>query len=153
MHTLTVFFIIGICLSVFIDESQNEPVERFRRSTCFCSGNECCSKWGYCGTSDEYCGKGCQSGPCKRSSSGKAKTFEITSEAFTCVFPSIDVDLRLQRFKGLIEAMDQMKWKPANDLEAAIFLSHVSHETDGLKTLIEYCAKQGSRSSPFFVLL
>ncbi|KAK4365996.1 hypothetical protein RND71_013876 [Anisodus tanguticus] len=24
----------------------------------------CCSKWGYCGTGNDYCGKGCQGGPC-----------------------------------------------------------------------------------------
>jgi len=26
-----------------------------------CAKNECCSQYGYCGTSDEYCGYGCQS--------------------------------------------------------------------------------------------
>ncbi len=29
-----------------------------------CKNNLCCSKWGHCGTSDVYCGDGCQSGPC-----------------------------------------------------------------------------------------
>lgn len=30
-----------------------------------CKGNMCCSRWGYCGTTNDYCGTGCQSGPCK----------------------------------------------------------------------------------------
>ncbi|WZY82321.1 hypothetical protein YC2023_028705 [Brassica napus] len=30
-----------------------------------CKGNMCCSRWGYCGTTNAYCGTGCQSGPCK----------------------------------------------------------------------------------------
>ena len=40
-----------------------------------------------------------------------------------------------------------MKWKPENAIEAAIFLAHVAHETDGLRTLVEYCSKDGSKSS------
>ncbi|KAL0720571.1 hypothetical protein Bca4012_035170 [Brassica carinata] len=30
-----------------------------------CKGNMCCSKWGFCGLTNAYCGTGCQSGPCK----------------------------------------------------------------------------------------
>lgn len=29
-----------------------------------CPNNLCCSQWGYCGTSAEYCGECCQNGPC-----------------------------------------------------------------------------------------
>ena len=29
-----------------------------------CSGNNCCSQYGYCGSSDDFCGDGCLSGPC-----------------------------------------------------------------------------------------
>ncbi|XP_072150822.1 uncharacterized protein [Setaria viridis] len=29
-----------------------------------CSNNLCCSQWGYCGLGGDYCGNGCQSGPC-----------------------------------------------------------------------------------------
>ena len=69
---------------------------RFVRSSCACSSNECCSKWGYCGTTDAYCGKGCQSGPCKTPPNAKHSSFDITSEIFACVFPNIDNDLRAQ---------------------------------------------------------
>ncbi|KVH91273.1 endochitinase EP3-like [Cynara cardunculus var. scolymus] len=31
---------------------------------CNCAQNLCCSKYGYCGTGDAYCGNGCQGGPC-----------------------------------------------------------------------------------------
>ncbi|RZC51217.1 hypothetical protein C5167_019643 [Papaver somniferum] len=34
---------------------------------CGCAANECCSQYGYCGTSDAYCGKGCKSGLCSAS--------------------------------------------------------------------------------------
>ncbi|KAK3142928.1 hypothetical protein QOZ80_4BG0354310 [Eleusine coracana subsp. coracana] len=29
-----------------------------------CANNQCCSQYGYCGLGGDYCGKGCQSGPC-----------------------------------------------------------------------------------------
>ncbi|CAL4997786.1 unnamed protein product [Urochloa decumbens] len=29
-----------------------------------CSNNYCCSRYGYCGLGGDYCGGGCQSGPC-----------------------------------------------------------------------------------------
>ncbi|GJP74248.1 hypothetical protein CLOP_g4863 [Closterium sp. NIES-67] len=35
-----------------------------------CADNLCCSKWGWCGSTDEYCGAECQSGPCTGSGSG-----------------------------------------------------------------------------------
>jgi chitinase len=31
---------------------------------CGCAEGQCCSKWGYCGTTKAYCGEGCQSGAC-----------------------------------------------------------------------------------------
>ncbi|XP_059445868.1 endochitinase EP3-like [Corylus avellana] len=30
---------------------------------CGCATHQCCSRWGYCGTSKDYCGTGCQEGP------------------------------------------------------------------------------------------
>ncbi|KAL6628661.1 RNI-like protein [Neocallimastix sp. 'constans'] len=39
-----------------------------------CPSGECCSKYGYCGTSDKYCGKGCQS------EFGKCDTSKDTSK-------------------------------------------------------------------------
>ena len=37
-------------------------------STSLCAGNLCCSQWGYCGSTSEYCGTGCLSGPCSAGS-------------------------------------------------------------------------------------
>jgi len=34
-----------------------------------CLDSECMSQWGYCGTTSDYCGTGCQSGPCQGGSS------------------------------------------------------------------------------------
>jgi hypothetical protein len=145
MRIIQVLLVFVIFLSTILYEIKGKTLKRRIRSSCFCSKSECCSKWGYCGTTDAYCGKDCQSGACKMSSNTKHISFDLTSEVFACIFPNIDDDLRTKRFQGLIEAMKQMKWKPMSSTEAAIFLSHVSHETDGLKTLVEYCSKQGSK--------
>jgi hypothetical protein len=152
MRITQLSFVLVVFFSLILHEVKGgigssllESFKRLIRLKCVCSENECCSKLGYCGKTDAYCGEGCQSGPCKASRNTIHDYFGITSEAFECVFPNIDDDLRAQRFKGLIEAMELMKWKPMNSTEAAVFLSHVSHETDGLKTLVEYCSKQGSK--------
>jgi len=46
-----------------IGEAKSILSARFTRSTC-ASFLECVSKWGFCGTGSEYCGDGCQAGPC-----------------------------------------------------------------------------------------
>uniref|UniRef100_A0A0E0KS96 chitinase n=1 Tax=Oryza punctata TaxID=4537 RepID=A0A0E0KS96_ORYPU len=34
---------------------------------CGCAADLCCSQYGYCGLGGDYCGVGCQSGPCYNS--------------------------------------------------------------------------------------
>jgi len=95
----------------------------------------CCSKWGHCGSTAEYCGAGCQSGPCINDNDNS--TYIITKAIFQCAFPSLNATMFDRRFQGLKET----QWSPVNRDEAAIFLSHVSHENDGLHTYIEYCQR------------
>ncbi|XP_027355340.1 endochitinase PR4-like [Abrus precatorius] len=35
-----------------------------RAQNCGCEAELCCSQYGYCGNGDDYCGRGCQEGPC-----------------------------------------------------------------------------------------
>jgi hypothetical protein len=147
--SLIVFVFLGILFSKTngsITDQLLEILKRFILTSCNCSSYYCCSKWGYCGKTDAYCGDGCQSGPCKTPPTTINPSFIITPELFQCVFPEIEVDLRTRRLQGLTEAMTEMKWKPMNNIEAAIFLAHVAHETDGLNTLAEYCAIKDSKS-------
>ncbi|CAF3339864.1 unnamed protein product [Rotaria socialis] len=60
----------------------------------------------------------------------------IDSNTFACVFNTIDSSARTKQFGALIAS----GWTPNNKDEAAVFLAHVYHETDGLKTMREYCA-------------
>eukprot|EP01018_Ginkgo_biloba_P030660 Gb_29994 [translate_table: standard] len=41
---------------------------------CGCTSNLCCSKFGYCGTGDAYCGDGCKSGPCTNGGGSSSPT-------------------------------------------------------------------------------
>lgn len=104
----------------------------------------CRSKWGYCGTGEAYCGEGCTAGPCWGGNNGNNGNTGgtggdgsiITDQAFACAFNTIDAGTRTNRLAGLRSS----GWKPTNKDEAAVFLAHVFHETDGLKVIREYCA-------------
>ncbi|CAF1221734.1 unnamed protein product [Rotaria magnacalcarata] len=110
------------------------------RSSCS-SPSDCQSKWGYCGTGSDYCGDGCRGGPCWGNNNpsggrGGGSVGVIDSNAFACVFNSIDSSARTKQF----DALTASGWTPNNKDEAAVFLAHVYHETDGLKTMREYCS-------------
>jgi chitinase len=50
---------------------------------CGCQSGYCCSKYGYCGTTSEYCGAGCQSGPCTGTTgSGGVDVDSVVTDAF-----------------------------------------------------------------------
>ena len=106
--------------------------------------NACLSQYGYCGTTDEYCGQGCKAGPCKTTggNGGSTNGYNITDSNFACVFNNLNASTRGQRLNGLRRS----GYRPGNKDEAAVFLAHVYHETDGLKTLTEYCAPGKSYS-------
>lgn len=57
---LFVLFFTKFCNSVVIDLAGDIRCGRDFNNA-LCSNNECCSKWGYCGTTVDHCGAGCQS--------------------------------------------------------------------------------------------
>lgn len=44
--------------------------ETVKSQNCGCAPNLCCSQFGYCGSTDAYCGTGCRSGPCRSPGGG-----------------------------------------------------------------------------------
>lgn len=123
-----------------IDVPYQQEITRVRRQSECSVASMCRSKWGFCGYGSTYCGEGCQAGPCTStggSGGNNGHSGDIINEKkFQCVFKTIDGNTRSQRLEGLRKS----GWKPHNKDEAAVFLAHVYHETDGLKTLKEYCA-------------
>ena len=72
MHIIQVSWFILLVNTFLIEtihaslsEQLYEILKRLIQTECNCSPYHCCSKWGYCGLTDAYCGDGCQSGPCK----------------------------------------------------------------------------------------
>ncbi|CAF1121649.1 unnamed protein product [Rotaria sordida] len=127
------------------DEQEIDTVLSFMTRAACPDHKMCRSKWGYCGTGHEYCGDGCTAGPCfggnnggngNNGGGGGGGGSIITDQNFACAFNTIDAGTRQSRLNGLRNS----GWKPSNKDEAAVFLAHVFHETDGLKTIREYCA-------------
>jgi len=148
MHTHKLLLFIAIGLIHMIQGNATEQEEAVlhhveRRQGCP-DGSMCRSQWGYCGTGGDYCGGGCTAGPCWSGGgnpgggghSGGGDSSIINEQNFGCAFNTIDAGTRSNRFHGLRNS----GWNPANKEEAAVFLAHVFHETDGLKVIREYCA-------------
>ncbi|CAF1261282.1 unnamed protein product, partial [Rotaria sordida] len=68
----------------------------------------------------------------------------ISREKFRKIFRELDDAKSDKRFKALETASKEMGWQPSNKEEIAAFLGHVAHETDGLRTLTEYCGRNNS---------
>ena len=130
--------LVGIIVGVLpkYSEAQN----------CGCATDQCCSRWGYCGTSDDYCGTGCQGGPCYASppTNDVSVADIVTSEFFNGILDEADASCAGKNFFtraafleattsfnefGRIGSVDDSK------REIAAFFGHVTHET-GRKILI-----------------
>ncbi|KAG5530510.1 hypothetical protein RHGRI_025454 [Rhododendron griersonianum] len=59
--------------------------------SCGCNADECCSQYSYCGTSDAYCGTGCQAGPCT-TASGTTPIDVSVSDIVTDAFFNVIID-------------------------------------------------------------
>jgi hypothetical protein len=69
----------------------------------------------------------------------------IKQSQFDCIFGDLEQEQRKNRWNGLKEAIGMVpSFKLENENEVMIFLAHVSHESNGLKTLEEDCGKDGS---------
>ncbi|KAJ9701673.1 hypothetical protein PVL29_006866 [Vitis rotundifolia] len=91
---------------------------------CGCPSGLCCSKFGYCGTGNAYCGEGCQAGPCNSSggSSGGVSVADVVTQAF---FDGITFLSALNSYPGFGKGGSANQSKR----EIAAFFAHVTHET------------------------
>lgn len=130
VRVVIALIVISILIAFIIKQLYSYKIDP---SCPICSkSNQCCLKNNSCGSTIEYCGIGCQSGPCINNNTN---TSIITKKNFQCAFPLLNTTLLNHRF----QALKKSGWLPINKDEAAVFLSHVSHETDGLQTYVEYC--------------
>lgn len=106
---------------------------------CGCAANLCCSQYGYCGTSDAYCGNGCQAGPCYAPSRSGVNVADIVTDAFFYGIanqaPSGCPGRRFYSRWGFLQALGSYPSfgtsgsTDDSKREIAAFFAHVTHET------------------------
>ena len=105
---------------------------------CGCSSDQCCSQWGYCGTGDDYCGTGCQSGPCTSTSNNVSVSDVVTQEFFDGIIDQADASCAGKNFYTRAAFLDALNSYPRFGTEGstddslreiAAFFGHVTHET------------------------
>lgn len=114
-----------------------------KAQNCGCAPDLCCSQYGYCGTTTEYCGTGCREGPCTTPplppSTHDVPVSDIVTDSFfngiidqagaSCAGKNfysrgafLDALNSYSQF-GKIGSLDDSK------REIAAFFAHVTHET------------------------
>jgi chitinase len=118
---------------------------------CGCRSNECCSQYGYCGTTSAYCGQGCQSGPCSGSGGGTTGVpveSVVTAAFFNGIKSQAGNGCAGKSFYTRQSFLDGARANPnfgkgrSNDdakREIAAFFAHVTHETGRKFTQTEHC--------------
>ncbi|KAK9715811.1 hypothetical protein RND81_06G191000 [Saponaria officinalis] len=107
---------------------------------CGCGPGLCCSKWGYCGTTYDYCGDGCQKGPCFSTSINNVSVADIvTDDFFTGIVDQADSNCGGKSFYSRSSFLDALSFYPEFGIfgksvahskrEVAAFFAHLTHET------------------------
>ncbi|KAK6146344.1 hypothetical protein DH2020_020213 [Rehmannia glutinosa] len=107
---------------------------------CGCAADLCCSQWGYCGTGNDYCGRGCQSGPCFAPPSGNGGSVAdiVTDAFFNGIADQAEGSCAGKGFYTHAAFLEALSSYPqfgtvgsAEDSrrEIAAFFAHVTHET------------------------
>ncbi|KAF7089912.1 hypothetical protein CFC21_092764 [Triticum aestivum] len=106
---------------------------------CGCAASQCCSRWGFCGATSEYCGTGCRSGPCTVPVTNNVSVPAIVTPAFfgALVAQAAD-DCAAKGFYTRDAFLTALGGYPAfgrtgsdddSKREIAAFFAHVNHET------------------------
>ncbi|XP_043720238.1 endochitinase EP3-like [Telopea speciosissima] len=107
---------------------------------CGCASDLCCSRWGYCGTSDDYCGTGCQEGPCYAAppTNDVMVADIVTEDFFNGIISQADSSCVGKSFytrDAFLEALNsytsfgRVGTTDDSKREIAAFFAHVTHET------------------------
>ncbi|KAK4482635.1 hypothetical protein RD792_009799 [Penstemon davidsonii] len=129
--------ILVIILTTIILEAAGT---RVFAQNCGCAPGLCCSIYGYCGTSSDYCGQGCQAGPClgPPSRNGVIVSDIVTDAFFNRITNEATGSCPGKRFYTRRAFLDALRSYPhfgtfgsVDDSmrEIAAFFAHVTHET------------------------
>ncbi|PHT50553.1 Chitinase 5 [Capsicum baccatum] len=133
----TKYFSLFVALAIIADVPR-----LILAQNCGCAANLCCSKWGYCGEGKDYCGEGCQGGPCfstTPSGNNGGSVSDIVSDAFfNGIANQAASNCEGKGFYSRDKFFEALKSYPnfgtvgSNDdskREIAAFFAHVTHET------------------------
>ncbi|XP_043720906.1 endochitinase EP3-like [Telopea speciosissima] len=136
--SLIAITLAGILARLMISESV------VMAQNCGCASDLCCSKFGYCGTGNDYCGTGCQAGPCDGSSStsnGVVVGDTVTQEFFDGIINQSAASCAGKSFytrDAFLQALDSYTsfgttgTTDDSKREIAAFFAHVTLETGNL---------------------
>lgn len=136
--------LIFLCLAFFIGSGLAQQCGRQARGR-LCAGGLCCSQWGYCGSTPQYCGAGCQS-QCRRlASTVNASNDDVSTIITPAIFDQMlkyrnDVKCQSKGFytyNAFVKAAKSFNgFGNTGDIntrkrELAAFLAQTSHQTKG----------------------
>ncbi|RWR96861.1 endochitinase EP3-like protein [Cinnamomum micranthum f. kanehirae] len=107
---------------------------------CGCATDLCCSKYGYCGTGNDFCGEGCKQGPCNTAPSTNDVSVAdiVTPEFFNSITDQANSSCAGKSFYSRSVFLDALNSYPQfgrvgtsddSKREIAAFFAHVTHET------------------------
>jgi len=115
---------------------------RIMGQNCGCGSGLCCSKWGYCGTTADYCGDGCREGPCYTptpTTSNDVSVPDVVTDAFfNGIIDQADSSCAGKGFYSRSAFLDALGFYPQfgtvgssddSKREMAAFFAHLTHET------------------------
>ncbi|KAG9447041.1 hypothetical protein H6P81_013169 [Aristolochia fimbriata] len=123
--------LVGVLLGGFL-------IDSVVGQNCGCAANLCCSRYGYCGTGEAYCGDGCQQGPCFNSGGGANVPSVVTQAFFDGIKNEASGNCPGRGFYTRAAFLNALNSYPnfgrtgSPDVakrEIAAFFAHVSHET------------------------
>lgn len=111
-----------------------------KAQNCGCSSDLCCSQFGFCGITSDYCGVGCQQGPCfaPPPANGVSVDEIVTQEFFSGIINQAESSCAGNGFYSrgaFLEALESYsrfgRIGSVDDSrrEIAAFFAHVTHET------------------------
>ncbi|XP_030440058.2 endochitinase EP3-like [Syzygium oleosum] len=138
MNRNTLLNILVACFALFALVTR-----RVTAQNCGCSAGLCCSRYGYCGTSQAYCGPGCKAGPCSSTAAppttnGVVVGNIVTSTFFNRIINQAASSCAGKRFysrQAFLNALSnftrfgRVGSVADSKREIAAFFAHVTHET------------------------
>ncbi|GJN10219.1 hypothetical protein PR202_ga28296 [Eleusine coracana subsp. coracana] len=106
---------------------------------CGCASDQCCSRFGFCGLGSDYCGRGCQSGPCEVPQTNDVSVASIVTPAFfdaltaqaadSCEAKGFYTRDAFLAAVGFYSEFGRIGTEDDSKREIAAFFANVNHET------------------------